>query len=352
MTKTEKNYLKSIELLGEQIKQSYQEAGEIKLPASYGQVNKIVACGMGGSQLGVDLVSSLFAKELKVPIIQVRDYQLPGFVDEKTLVLLISYSGTTEEVLSISSKLKTPFGSAQGRQNLKLIVITTGGRLAQIARKNHWPLYKFEPKNNPSGQPRMGTGYVIGSLLAILKKLQLIKVSGDQLNDILKLKTPFGSAQGRQNLKLKTKNLKNKIIVIVAAEHLAGNAHIIANQINESAKQFACYFILPELNHHLLEGLAYPRQKNIFFLFLNSKNYHPHNQKRFQITQEVLKKQKIGLTEINFAGPLRRIEASSKIIEALSFLYWGGQLSYQLAKLNRVNPNFIPWVNYLKKKLS
>ena len=45
-------------------------------------------------------------------------------------------------------------------------------------------------------------------------------------------------------------------ILIVASEHGLGCAHTAANQFNESSKRLAVSFALPELNHHLLEGLA------------------------------------------------------------------------------------------------
>jgi len=343
LAQAEQNYLKSIELLGEQIRQSYNEASKIKLPASYSQVNKIVTCGMGGSQLGVDLISNLFSQELKVPIIQVRDYQLPGFVDEQTLVLLLSYSGNTEEVVVISKEQTLRRGSGQEVKS-KIMAITVGGKLAEIAKKNHWPLYQFEPINNPSHQPRMGTGYTIGAVIAILEKLKLLRINKKQLGYMIKDKGL--RIDNKKLLKSLAKKLKNHIPVIVTAEHLNGNAHIMANQINESSKQRCYFFAIPELNHHLLEGLTYPKTglKNLYFLLFSSKNYHQRNQKRFQITKEVLGKQKIKYQEIALAG--------SKITEALNILTLGSLLSYELAKLNKVDPNQIPWVNYFKQRLT
>ncbi len=334
MNKNERNYLTSIELLGEQIRQSYYEAGKISLPASYRQVNKIAVFGMGGSQLGVDLVSSLFSSGLKAPIIQIRDYSVPKFVDEKTLILLISYSGGTEEVLAVAAKLK---------KSSKVVAITVGGKLAKVAQKNRWPVYQFEPKHNPSGQPRMGTGYVIGFVLAILRKLNLAAINQTAVSEMIT------SAKLTAGQKLKAKNLAKSLAgktpIIVGAEHLYGNAHIMTNQINESAKQRCYYFALPELNHHLLEGLQFPAatKKGLFFVFLFSKNYYSRNQRRFVLTQQVIGKQGIGSLKVELGG--------GKIKEAMQLLGLGGLLSYELAKLNRVEPDKIPWVNYFKKEL-
>ena len=331
MNQVEQNYIKSIELVGAQIKQAYQESKKVRLPKAYSQVNQIVVCGMGGSQLGVDIIRHLFGQSVKCSLTQVRGYHLPKFVDSKTLVFLLSYSGNTEETLEASKSAV--------KAKSKIVVITSGGKLAAMAKRKRWPLYQFEPVNNPSGQPRMGTGYMMGAVLAFLKRLRLIDVGDGQIVKLTKIK----------NLKLKTKDfgvkLKNKIPVIVSSEFLQGNAHVIANQINESSKQLALYYSIPELNHHLLEGLTFPKEnkKILYFLFFYSKNYHSRNQRRYKVTQQILTKQKIPYTQLEFMG--------DKISQAMQMLTFGSYLSYELAKVNKVDPNKIPWVNFLKKRL-
>jgi len=333
--KVEANYLKSIELLGAQIKQSYNEASKIKLPASFKGVNKIITCGMGGSQLGAELIKQLFSDKLNVPILQIHDYHLPKYADNNSLILLLSYSGTTEEVLTILNEAK--------KRTKKIIVITVGGGLAQAAQKNNWPLYQFNPINNPSNQPRMGTGYMIGSVLAFLQKLNLVKLASSEITEVIK--SAAVSQLLKNQAKKIAKSLQNKVPVIITAEHLQANAHIMANQINESAKQRCYFFALPELNHHLLEGLEFPREgkKHLSFVFLFSKNYYSRNQKRFKITQDVLKKQKLSCQLLDLKG--------SKVNESLQVLALGSLLSYELSKINKVDPNKIIWVNYFKQKM-
>jgi len=331
MNQEEKKYLTSIELLGEQLKQAYQEAKKIVLPKKYQKIETVVTCGMGGSQLGVDLARHLFSQEIKTPIIQIKGYKLPKFIDHKTLVIIISYSGNTEEALSSAMEAK--------EKKAQMVIITSGGKLSQLAKKNQLPSYVFNPINNPSGQPRLGTGYLLGSFLAILKKLRKIEISDGQINNMATV----------LKLKIKTKKystrLKNRVPVIVASEFLQGNAHIFSNQINESAKQLAFFCSIPEMGHHLLEGLTFPvtNRKDLFFVFIFSQNYHPRNQKRYRITQKIMNKQKIKHFKLEFAG--------DKTEQAMKILKFGSLCSYELAKTNDVNPNKIPWVKYLKKHL-
>jgi len=338
MTKEEKNYLLSISLFGEQIKQSFAEALQLKLPTSYFSISEVVVCGMGGSQLPVDLIRSLFADRLTVSVTQIRGYDLPKFVSPKTLVVLLSYSGTTEEVLACAKLAKL--------KKAKIAAMASGGLLKTWSDKNQVPAYIFKPFHNPSGQPRLGTGYIFGGLLAILKNLKKFTLSQSEVRQMVKATaTAFsGYSRGRWLDQLAVK-LNNKIPVLIGAEHLSGNAHIMANQINESSKQLAIYFSIPELNHHLLEGLTYPKSNRriLHFLFIVSQSYSPAIIKRFKITEEILARQKFKFTHLSFN--------SARLTEAMELLVLGGLLSYRLALGNKVNPNQIPWVNLFKQRL-
>lgn len=339
MNNEEKLYLESLGLLGRQVEDAYQQTSKIKLPKDYNQINKIVTCGMGGSQLGVELVNNLFAKEIEIPIIQIRDYNLPKFVDDKTLVFLISYSGGTEEVLKISLEVK--------KKTNKIFVITAGGGLAKLAKKNKFPLYEFDAVYNPCQQPRTGTGYMIGSFLAVLKKISKIQINSKDINNFtLVYNKVFKKYINGSQIKNLAREMLNKILVFVTAEHLQGNAHILANQTQESAKQMAIYFPLPELNHHLLEGLTYPESNkdNLQFIFFNSDKFNQKNQRRFKITQDIFKKQNFKIKNFELRG--------SKIEQSISMLVMGSLLAYELSKLNKVNPNAIPWVDLFKEKMS
>ncbi len=338
------NVLGSIEQLGGQCEQAWQEVSKIALPQDYTQVNKIVFSGMGGSALGAYVVKDLFFQELKIPFEIVNDYQLPSFVDKNTLVILASYSGTTEETLSCAQQLI--------QKKLKGFILTTNGQLANIAKSYRLPAYIFLPKHNPSRQPRLGTGYSIFSQLALFHKLKLLKISPAVVSVVVKqLK------QGNQDYGVWQKTEKNlakkwalafkeKILVVVAAQHLTGVGRVIRNQLHETAKSYADYYPLPELNHHLMEGLSFPKQNPqvLVFLFLVSNLYSARILKRFTITQEVVKKNQLKVY-------LYQPNHQSKVVQALVSIQFGAYLSYYLAILNQVDPSQIPWVDYFKKKL-
>ena len=94
------NLLGSVQQLWLQLKQTREELKKIKAPRGYRKVNNIVVNGMGGSRLGSRVAQRLFEDTLKIPIYPIGSYELPAFVNDKTLLIISSYSGNTEEPLS------------------------------------------------------------------------------------------------------------------------------------------------------------------------------------------------------------------------------------------------------------
>ena len=84
---------------GNQWKQVLQDYSLNIEKADYANV---VLSGMGGSALAAVIAQTW--PGLKVPFVVSRDYQIPGFVDSKTLFLASSYSGNTEESIAALSE--------------------------------------------------------------------------------------------------------------------------------------------------------------------------------------------------------------------------------------------------------
>jgi glucose/mannose-6-phosphate isomerase len=334
----------SIENLPKQIEQAWKEASQIEIPAEYKKVKNVVVSGMGGSALGADIIRNLFKEKLIVPFLINNHYRLPGFVNEDTLVILSSYSGTTEETIAGIEEVML--------RKAKILIITSGGELGARANVKGFPSYHFSPQFNPSAQPRLGLGYTFVGTLAILVKLELLNLSSDQLEAASLESSEVGkdflvdSATERNQTKQMAKKLFGNLVVYVAGEFLSGNAHVFANQTNENSKNFATYFLIPELNHHLLEGNTYPEsvKKDIRFLFLESSLYSEKIQKRIAVTKEVLNKQKITTESYN----LQSSNQLAQVFEAILFSSW---TTFYLGLLYGVDPTKIPWVDYFKKQL-
>ncbi len=336
------NVLTSIEALSGQAQQAWDESTKIKIPTDYKNCQNMVIVGMGGSAFGARVIKSVFAENLKIPLDITSNYRLPGYINERSLVLLASYSGGTEEVLSCAQKAK--------RKKAKVLGITSGGKLKKFLQDNQYPGYFFLPKNNPSQQPRLGQGYMILGEIGLLSNCGMIaktKVSLNSLltilrknNQILGIKKPTTDNQAKRI----AKEFKGKIPIFVSGGFLQGSIHAMRNSLHESAKNFADYFVIPELNHHLMEGLRFAKE-NLVFLILISNFYSPKIEKRVRLTEEVILKNGIKVYKYNLLG-------EDKLSQALELIHLGGYLSYYLAILNKVNPATLPWVDYFKKKLA
>lgn len=337
-----KNMLGSLEMVGKQVEQIRAEFANFKLTEDYKQAENVVILGMGGSTLGVHIIKCARKGEIAVPMEIVSDYDLPAFVNAKTLAIASSYSGNTEEVLSAAEK-------ARGR-GAKMAVIASGGKLADWAKEHNVPSVVFTPKNNPCEQPRIGLGYSIAGFLIILRSAGILKVTDDGLKQMSatldKYAKDFRAEASGNPAKRMAGELGERSIWFAASEHLSGNAHTAANQINENAKRFAGYFLIPELNHHLLEGLAHPKSnpKNIAFVFFESGLYNARTQERYVLTKKILDKNKIGY----LSYVCREKDALGQVREVLAF---SGFLSFYLAILAGIDPTAIPAVDFLKAQM-
>lgn len=338
--------LESTGFLPDQIEQAWQEIFELKIPLKrLRKVKNILVAGMGGSGLGARIIDSLNFEVLGLPLEIINGYHLPAYTDKNSLVIISSYSGNTEETLNCYREAV--------KKKAKLFLISTGGELKRLAQTGKHPAYIFEPTYNPSGQPRLGLGYSISSQLALLARLGFIRLAEAQIGETVKhlkeLRKKFvPSAKASQNDPKKIAGLlQGKLPVFVSSEHLEGSAHAFKNFLNENSKTFSVEFGLPELNHHLLEGLAFPQEnKNLLkMVFLESTLYDPEIKARFKITKKVVEKNKIESISIEMVGRTR-------LIQVFDSLYLGGFVSGYLAILNGLDPAPIPWVDFFKKELA
>lgn len=336
----------SIESLSAQMRQVLEQANSIKLPAEYSRVTQVVVNGMGGSNIGVGMISAVLSDQITVPVTITAGYQVPASVNDKTLYLLSSYSGNTEEVLSVYSEVK--------KRRAKVLIICEQGesKLAQLIKKEKVPGFMFRADNNPSGQPRMGLGYSVLGVAMLLARAGLVEIKSSIIEKVIanlevwnRELTPARAIKANQAKKIALK-LFNKLPVLVGAEFLTGNLKILRNQFNETSKNFACFLELPDLNHFALESLTNPKsnQNNLLFFFVDSSFYHPRVQKRSTLTKQIVKKNKLKYIEYKLAG-------ASKLEQSFELLQLGSWVTYYLAMLNNVNPVKIPWVDWFKKEL-
>lgn len=318
----------SVNLMPQQVMAGWSAVQNIE--TNFSDIKNIVVCGMGGSALGARILDSFTSN---IPLKIVNNYNLPDFAEQNSLVIISSYSGNTEEIVSCFEQ--------SVEKNLQTFVIATGGKIGELAEQNNTPFYKIDPKENPSKQPRLASGYSIGAMLSLFSKLNIVKVTKEDLESALNFESPKNKAQEI------AEQVRENAVICVASEHLIGSTHAAKNMLNETSKNFSSLFELPELNHHLMEGLKHPINLRLSskFLFIESDIYHPRIQKRYETTKDVVTQNEYKYLEYKAKG-------DTKLKQIFEVLALGGYLQIYLGQIYNEDPTSIPWVDYFKKKMA
>lgn len=340
------NVLGSTGMFPDQCKQAWEESTKVQFPEEYKHVKNIVVAGMGGSRFTPKTIGALYRKKITIPYEICEDYTVPGYVNGDTLVILSSYSGTTEEVLAAGKDAMAKGAKIAG-------IMKKGSPIASFLNEQHAPGYYFDPIYNPCGQPRIGGGYLLMGHLGILKSLGFVTVENEEVLRAIDFARTVGKkyiadiSSANNPSKILASKLKDKHLFVVTAEFLKGFGNAMANQVNETAKMISDYRYISELNHHMLEGLTYPStlHQNGLFLFFLSHCYSEPIKKRFSITKDVVGKQHVATLEIELTG-------KDKISQTLEAFTISGFTSFYMAMLYDLDPVAIPWVDYFKAELA
>jgi len=324
-----------------QCQQAWQMAMDFALPEGYAGVDKVLVLGMGGSAIGGDLVSSLLASEAWLPVMVSRGYDLPAFVDAGTLVIVSSYSGNTEETLS-------SFEQAMGK-GARMLAVTTGGRVKEMAEKNRVPVFSFDYK----AQPRAALGFSFLPVLCFLQRLGFLSDRSAEVAETVsvlqKLSQRLGETapQDVNPAKGLAQRLHGKLPVIYGAGFTGEAAHRWKTQINENSKAWAFYEVFPELNHNAVVGFQFPAELagGMRVVMLRSPLLSKRIRLRYEVTCQLLERAGIGYESVDGEG-------DSPLSQMMSLILFGDYTSYYLALLYRIDPSPVAAIDYLKQQLA
>lgn len=222
------------------------------------QFDNIIMGGLGGSGIGAVLAKNWFFDKCPVPIETVADYHLPKFASSKTLVILNSYSGNTEETLQLFEEAN--------QLECSIIILTGGGKLKELAIQNNLKIYDLK-----SGyQPRMTVGQGLGFISMIFGEL----LGNDYKPIIQGIRDYFEENRDRQKQSGVQifnffKNTIRKKFVIVADREYAPVAVRFSQQLQENSKLEGFVNVLPEANHNAIESYTDRLDTNFIMLYSN-----------------------------------------------------------------------------------
>jgi glucose/mannose-6-phosphate isomerase len=315
-----------------QMQDAIQIGQNARISTHTAPLQNVVITGLGGSGIGGSLVSEIVSETASLPIMVNKDYFLPGFVNENTLVIVSTYSGNTEETLSCLEQALS--------KKAKIVCITSGGRALEIAKENQLDFILI-PGGNP---PRSCLGYSSIQLFYILNKLQIIPAGfEEQLKKSITLLDAEEHAIIEQATTI-AHQLINKVPVIYAAASMEAVAIRLRQQINENSKMLCWHHVIPEMNHNELVGWT-ERHEDLFVIFIRNHADYYKTQKRMDICKEVLLQYTPNSIDLHSKG-------DSSIENAYYHIHLGDWISVMIAEIKNIDVTEIKVIEYLKNALS
>lgn len=324
--------------------QQLEEALEIGLQADISLqavIETVLVCGLGGSAIAGDFLRAYLGTDLKVPLWVHRNYSIPGFADERTLALICSYSGDTEETLSAFHEAR--------RVGCPIICLSSNGELQHCADRYGYPSLQI-----PGGfPPRTALGYLAIPLLIVLARLGLISDRSDEIGRSVSWvrgrieKYGLESPEEGNAAKGLALQVHEKIPVIYGSQdRLEMVARRWRGQFCENGKQLAYSSALPEMNHNEIVGWKHPASalRQLIPIFLRDREDHPQVQVRTEFTRQLVADKSGAVLEFWSEG-------ESWLQRLWTLILLGDYASLYLAFLNRENPTPVSVIEDLKSRL-
>ncbi|MFM2375963.1 MAG: bifunctional phosphoglucose/phosphomannose isomerase [Bacteroidota bacterium] len=323
---------KLIQDFASQMRKAVEIGSKTKIRKPENDIRNVCLIGLGGSAFGGEVTKNYISAESTVPFEIVRDYTIPGYVSEHTLLIASSYSGNTEETLSALE--------AAMPRNPKIVCVTSGGKALEIALAQG-----FDHIVLPGGYPpRTAVGFSIIQQLFVLQSMGLIKDFKPALTEAIELVSKFDA---HDEAKLLAEQLHKKIPVIYCSPAFESVAIRWRQQIEENSKHIAFHHVIPEMNHNELVGWKNPKEllEDTAVILLRSNLDHRRNAIRIDICRDLIGEYSDSVIEVPAEG-------KSHLAQLFYFLHLGDWVSYYLALLNKEDATLVNVIDFLKNELA
>jgi glucose/mannose-6-phosphate isomerase len=319
----------------------YQKAAKIaeKISQRYPKPANIIVAGMGGSGIGGELLKDWARDKAPVPIEVNRNYSLPAYANEKSLVLIVSYSGETEESLSA-------FLDA-AKRNCMIHCVSSGGSLLEFAEKLNVPYLRI-----PSGiPPRAALPYLFTPLLKTLEKARIVSSVSEDFSEALTVLERISGENAPE--KIASENLSKtlalgideRVPVVYGFGVYRSVAQRFKQQFNENSKIPSKWEFFSELNHNEIVGWEKAGKLAKCFSTICIRDKSEPNEIRSRIeTTKALMRSDSKLFEVWAQG-------KSALAKMLSAICIGDFTSVYLAILRKVDPTPVKTIALLKEKM-
>ncbi|MFO7792301.1 MAG: bifunctional phosphoglucose/phosphomannose isomerase [Candidatus Saliniplasma sp.] len=328
--------LGTLEEFPEQIEKVVEDLDINLLPF---QPYEIVVTGMGGSAIVGDILKSFLANRITIPIHVNKDYTIPSFVNENTLVFVVSYSGNTEETLSAARNAL--------KEGAKVIGISSDGELEKLCEEKG-VVFIQAPKDY---HPREAIAFLFIPVLKILTEMLVYDSDVaiiDTVEELKKLRDRIkcGIRTDENPAKKIAKRIKGKIPVIYGHSIYNAVANRWHTQFNENAEVLAWYGAFPEMNHNEIVGWKGDNKTEDFIpILLRHKGEDESIDRRIGLTKDLVFEEKCDDIIELYA------EGETQLARILYLIYFGDYISIYLALLYGRDPSPVKIIDELKERL-
>jgi glucose/mannose-6-phosphate isomerase len=327
--------------LPEQVVQGATTAAAVSgLPVAEG-ITSVVALGMGGSGIGNEVLAAIAGPVLGIPVVVGKDYELPAFVGAGTLVFAASFSGNTEETLAAA-------GTAL-EQGARLVAITGGGRLAELASAAGAPVITM-PGDIP--YPRAAIGAMAVAPLVVLERLGLLPGAASWIDAAvsqMRSRRDQLVAAGERSVASEVARRIGRTIPLVYGGGAIGRVAALRwkCQVNENPKSPSFTAAQPELCHNEITGwgqMGDVTRQLLTVVDLRHEFEHPQVAKRFALVDEIMGEVVADVIEVRAAG-------QGPLAQLFDLVLVGDVTALLLAAREGVDPGPIPVLEDLKAAL-
>lgn len=305
-------------------------------------VKEVMVAGMGGSGLAARAYRTI--PGLHVPFEIIQDYELPDWTSAHTLLVCSSYSGNTEEVVSV---LQSALDSKRPYERPMIVVVASGGTLLKIAQANGLPCITL-PKDY---QPRYTFGFQYRALAEIFQAsglhdnfLPILEQAAADLPAQIAHYVPTVATTHNQAKQIALECM-GKSVVVYASTVFEPAAYKWKISFNENAKHIAWCGTYPEFNHNEFLGWSeQPEYKPYMLINLSSDLDHPRIGKRYEVSERLLSGRKPAAYAVTATGETR-------LAQMLQLIALGDYVSMYLAILANIDPTPVDLVEKLKVKM-
>ena len=302
-------------------------------------IDQLVVLGMGGSGIAGDIVKAIVGPRISIPVVVSKGYECPNFVGRRTLVMVVSFSGETEETLHAAA--------IANERNAHLLAVTCGGTLSRLAEEWQASLSLVDAA---IPMPRCAVGAMSVPLLRALNSMRLLEGLEADLEDVVNtLRNRCDRIRNGSDISRSVgESLATHIPLVYGGGALGEVAAVrFKNQLNENAKTPAFCNVMPETCHNELAGwgATHSGEPNIVAVQLRHTYEHPRLAPRFDFNEAVAGSDKSDVITV-------WAEGNSELAQLFDLILFGDQTSLEVAALLGQDPGPIDVLTQLKHRLA